>query len=145
MGPAGIWTALYPPRPSSGPWVRFLTEHHIVFISGFWHTFYLLTVFHLMYCINKVFIFALVFSFWSFIHHFGYYTLVWVGVWIMVLFGYTLRYSDGTCSVQGVEPPHPGHAPPARKAVLPGVLCEHVCSCWSYITVHCWECECFEA
>jgi hypothetical protein len=55
-------------------------------------------------------------------------------------------YLDGTCSVQEDCSPHPGHAPPTRRAVLPGVLREHMCSCLGYITIHCWvgECGCVE-
>ncbi len=145
MGPAGIWTALYPPRPSSGSRVRFLIQHHIIFISNFGTLFNQITVSHLIYCTNKVLIFALVFSFWSFNHLFGYYTLVWIVSIVYDTYRYILWYSDDTCSVQGGCTPHPGHAPPARKAVLPGVLCEHMCSCWSYVTVHYWKCECIEA
>ncbi len=61
MGLAGIWTALYPPRPSSGPRVRFLTEHHILFTSFFGTLFIYRTVFHLVSYINKAFLFTLVF------------------------------------------------------------------------------------
>ncbi len=146
MGPAGIWTALYPPRPSSGPRVRFLIIHHITFMSIFSY-FYIITVTHLTYCNNKVIIFTLVFLFWLVNHLFGYCTLVWIVDIDYDTYRYILWYSDGTCSVQGCCTPHPGHAPPARKAVLPGVLCEHMCSCLSYVTVHywVWECGCIEA
>jgi hypothetical protein len=49
------------------------------------------------------------------------------GVWYFIDTSFDM---DGTCSVSGgaVSPP-PGHAPPARRAVLPGVLYKHMCSC----------------
>jgi hypothetical protein len=69
--------------------------------------------------------------------------------WLSIFFGYhTLVYFTGLGYVHmplifgwhmfgaGGLPPHPDHAPPARRAVLPGVLGKHMCSCLSYITVH---------
>jgi hypothetical protein len=99
-----------------------------------------LQYFSLLHSVNKLFTSSLVLCFLVFSDlHFGLYTLVWrheYGLWYFCR--YILLYSDGTCSVSGgVVSPPPGHAPPARKAVLPGVLCKHMCSCWSYITVCC--------
>jgi hypothetical protein len=88
--------------------------------------------------------------------HIGFSVLIVNILWILYFgmsykprvytYGCRLWYSEGTCSVQEGYSPHPGHAPPARRAVLPGVLREHMCSCLSYITVHCWvwECGCIE-
>ncbi len=53
MGPADICTALYPPRPSSGPRVRFMSICHITFMSNI-SCFFVFTVTHLAYCSNKV-------------------------------------------------------------------------------------------
>ncbi len=69
--------------------------------------------------------------------------IVYFGIetWIqsMIFCWYILWYSDGTCSVsEGAVSPPPGHAPPARRAVLPGVLYKRLYSYWSYIIVCYW-------
>ncbi len=106
------------------------------------HLFYIHDNFHSLY-INSNSLHSAIIKY--FIHS-GFSVLVVTILWILY-FGMSYKsiyayechfwYSDGTCSVQEDYSPHPGHAPPARIAVLPGVLREHMCSCLGYITIHC--------
>jgi hypothetical protein len=62
--------------------------------------------------------------------HFGLYTLVW-GMSMEYDTFIGTSFDTRTARVQcrgSYLPPPPGHTPSARKAVLPGVLCEHMCS-----------------
>jgi hypothetical protein len=140
MGPAGICTTLYPPDPQAGWGFDFSisVSLNITFMS----------IFIFLYNYSNSWHIATI----KYYIHIGFFVLVVNILWILYFgmsyksrvytHGCHLWYSDGTCSVQEGYSPHPGHAPPARRAVLPGVLCEHMCLCLSYITVHCWVWEC---
>ncbi len=144
MGPAGICIALYPPRPSGGSRVRFPSI--FVLHSCQFSYFYVLTVTHWHIVTIKVLYLHWLFLF---VCQYSLDTILWyrLQVYFMLLLSISFDIRTARVRCGGAAPPPPGHVPPAGKAVLPGVLCEHMCSCWSYVTVHywMWECGCIEA
>ncbi len=130
MGPAGIWTALYPPRPSSGSRVRFIIKHHIVFISSFSTH---LTVFNLQYSICFIESIKYLYSHWFFSFWF-FQSVLWVlyfgmeyeyGLWYF--YRCILWYSDDTCSVQGgCPPPQWSRAPRQESRTSRSIMWTHV-------------------
>ncbi len=129
MGPAGIYTVLYPPPdPQVGRRFDFLLNIILYSYQVLTHIFFNFTVFHLFYWINKVFTFTLVFSFWFC------QSSLWV-LYFGMKYGYGLWYfsrsflwySDGTCSVQGgCTPPPWSRAPRQESCRSRSIMCTHV-------------------
>jgi hypothetical protein len=76
MGPAGICTALYPPRPSRGPGVRFpvvIALHHIgIYIYIFTVTHYYFAAINIMFALVVIWIVSFLWIlYFGMVHRYG--------------------------------------------------------------------------
>jgi hypothetical protein len=129
MGPAGIWTVLYPPRPSSGSKVRFFINHHIVFISSF--DTHVLSISQYSICFTesiKYLHLIWFFLFGSVNHLFGYYTLVRsMSMDYITMVGVSFDTRTARVQCRGVVSPPPwSRAPRQESSSSRSIVCTHV-------------------